>query len=116
MKNALDILRSHLQALDRLVQMANPNAAQLQAQFLATQQHFQHQVLPLGDAYPLGQPALTEMNRTLRLLAMDVAFLQAARQPITAQRRQQQLGEKLAQLLGFCDVLDTAIKSAISEE
>jgi hypothetical protein len=116
MKSALDRLRSQLQALTRLGQVANPDAPQLQAQFLAAQQHFQHQVLPLGDAYPMGQPALTEMNRTLRLLAMDVAFLQAARQPITAQQRQRQIGEKLEQLLGFCDVLDAAIKSATSEE
>jgi hypothetical protein len=36
---------------------------------------------------------------------MDVAFLQAARQSLTAQQRQQQMGDKLGQLLGFCEAL-----------
>ena len=108
MTEALGTLRSHLQALGELVQAANPSGSRLQAEFLATQQLFQHQILPLGEPHPAAQPALTEMNRTFRLLAMDVAFLQTARQSITAQQRQRQMGDKLTQLLGFCDALDQA--------
>lgn len=105
MKNALETLRSHLQTLVDLAQAANPDGRTLQTQFLLTQQHFQHQMLPWGEDLPSAQPVLTEINRTLRLLAMDVAFLQAARQSTTTQQRQRQLLEKLGQLLGFCEAM-----------
>ncbi len=106
MINALSNLRSHLHTLETLGRSANPDGGQLQAQFLLAQQHFQHQLLPST------QPVLTEINRTLRLLAMDVAFLQAARQTTTTQQRQRQLGEKVQQLLGFCTALEAAIADA----
>ncbi|MBW4463701.1 MAG: heterocyst frequency control protein PatD [Nodosilinea sp. WJT8-NPBG4] len=109
MKNALETLRSHLQTLVDLAQSANPDGRALQAQFLLAQQQFQHQMLPLGEDLPSAQPVLTEINRTLRLLAMDVAFLQTARQSTTAQQRQQQMLEKLGQLLSFCQALEQAI-------
>ncbi|MEA5450892.1 heterocyst frequency control protein PatD [Leptolyngbya sp. CCNP1308] len=113
MKKALETLRSHLQTLMALAQSANPDGGALQAQFLLTQQHFQHQMLPLGDDLPSAQPVLTEMNRTLRLLAMDVAFLQAARQSTTAQQRQRQMVEKLGQLLSFCEAMAQAIANEV---
>ncbi|MBW4484792.1 MAG: heterocyst frequency control protein PatD [Tildeniella torsiva UHER 1998/13D] len=113
MKNALETLRSHLQTLVDLAQTANPDGHALQAQFLLAQQHFQHQMLPLGDDLPSAQPVLTEINRTLRLLAMDVAFLQAARQSTTAQQRQRQMVEKLGQLLNFCEALALAIANEV---
>ncbi|HZG39821.1 MAG TPA: heterocyst frequency control protein PatD [Nodosilinea sp.] len=109
MINALSNLRSQLQSLTTLVQAANPDGQSLQAQFLLAQQQFQQQLLPLGEEMTSAQPVLTEMNRTLRLLAMDVAFLQAARQSATTQRRQRQMVEKLEQLLGFCQALEQAI-------
>ncbi|HSM80742.1 MAG TPA: heterocyst frequency control protein PatD [Nodosilinea sp.] len=112
MVTALPVLRSHLHRLSELARLANPDGHQLQAEFLAAQQHFQHQVMPLAEPYPSGQPMLTEMNRTLRLLAMDVTFLLAARQPTTAQQRQRQMGDKLTQLLGFCEALEQAIAAA----
>ena len=68
-------------------------------QVLALQQGFQGQVLPLTTAAdPQLQPILTELNRCLRLLAMDVAFWRSSREPLTQQQRQQQIGERLAQL------------------
>ncbi|WP_052050855.1 heterocyst frequency control protein PatD [Leptolyngbya sp. KIOST-1] len=106
---ALSNLRSQLQALADLARTANPSGDRLQEQFLLAQQHFQHQILPLGNEVAIAQPVITEMNRTFRLLAMDVAFLGAARQSATTQRRQRQLIEKLEQLLGFCEALDQAI-------
>jgi hypothetical protein len=45
-----------------------------------------------------------------------VAFLQAARQSLTAQQRQRQLGDKLDQLLGFCAALEQTIDPIIAEE
>lgn len=105
MTHAPETLRSHLQALATLARAPQPDGRRLQAQFLLTQQFFQHQILPLGELQPAVQPVITEMNRSLRLLAMDVAFLQAARQSITAQQRQGQMIEKLDQLLGFCEAI-----------
>lgn len=105
MTPAPETLRSHLQTLTTLASAPNPDGRQLQEQFLLAQQHFQHHILPLGESHPAVQPALTEMNRGLRLLAMDVAFLQAARQSVTTQQRQRQMLEKLEQQLGFCEVL-----------
>jgi hypothetical protein len=116
MKNALTTLRSHLQTLEALARSAHPDGARLQTQFLLTQQHCQNQLLPLGDLYPNAQPVLTEINRTFRLLAIDVAFLQAARQSLTAQQRQRQLGDKLDQLLGFCAALEQTIDPIVAEE
>jgi hypothetical protein len=106
---AVTTLRSHLHRLAEGARSPHPDPRQPQGQFLLAQQQFQQQVSPLGEAYPNAQPLLTEMNRTLRLLAMDVAFLQAARQPSTAHQRQRQLLDKLEQLLGFCDALAAAI-------
>jgi hypothetical protein len=105
MENAPETLRSHLQTLETLARAPNPDGRRLQEQFLLTQQLFQQQIMALGEPYPPVQPVLTEMNRTFRLLAMDVAFLQAARQAITAQQRQRQMIDKLEQLLGFCEAL-----------
>ncbi len=107
--DSIDSLIAYLSELLTLAQQANPDGRALQEQFLLAQQHFQAQILPLGEAASLPlQPILTEMNRTFRLLAMDIAFLQAARQPLKAQQRQHQLGEKLQQLLGFCEALQQA--------
>jgi hypothetical protein len=99
-------LTAYLCQLQTLCQRANPNGLALQEQFLLAQQHFQTQVLPLGENGSTSrQPVLTEMNRTFRLLAMDVAFLQTARQPLKAQQRQHQMDEKIQQLLAFCQAL-----------
>ncbi|MGF1567685.1 MAG: heterocyst frequency control protein PatD [Nodosilinea sp.] len=108
----LHTLQAQLQQLLADGQQANPEGDRLQNGFLTAQQHFQTQVLPhLGhpDLLPSGAPILTEMNRTFRLLAMDVAFLQAARQPATAQQRQRQLSQNIQQLLGFCEALGQAL-------
>lgn len=107
---AVQKLQAQIGDLQALGQRANPCGASLQGQFLAAQQQFQGQILPLGDRdSPHWPPILTEMNRTLRLVAMDVAFLQAARQPITVQQRQRQLLDKLQQLAGFCEALLAAL-------
>ncbi|TVP69824.1 MAG: hypothetical protein EA342_02715 [Leptolyngbya sp. LCM1.Bin17] len=109
----IQTLHTQLNQLRSVGQQANPDSQLLQQRFLEAQQQFQTQVLPLGDradAAPNLQPILTEMNRTFRLLGMDVAFLQAARQSVTAQQRQQQLGDKLQRLLDFCQALaDTGL-------
>lgn len=51
------------------------------------------------------QAVLVEIDKQLRLLAMDAVFLQAARQPATVKQRSQQIGDRLTLLLRYCDLL-----------
>lgn len=99
-------LQVQLGRLEPIVSQANPDALSLQQHFLALQQQFQGQLLGIeGDLTARVQPVLIEMNRTFRLLAMDVAFLQAARQPLTVQQRQRQMCDRIQQLQRFCQEL-----------
>ncbi len=72
---------------------------------------FQTNVLSLNyeeltpDLHYQVQSCQTEMHKQLRLLAMDVLFLQSARQVATVQQRQQQIGDRLLTLINYCDVL-----------
>ena len=101
------------QALEQLQQTAagtHLDAPRLRQSYLTVQQFFQQQIVSL-DAGDLEQDQArvlsyqTEMSKQLRLLGMDVMFLQAARQPGTASCRQQQVGDRLKTLVGYCDAL-----------
>jgi hypothetical protein len=46
-----------------------------------------------------------EIDKQLRLLAMDVSFLQAARQPATLSQRQQQIDDRLTTLQRYCEAV-----------
>jgi hypothetical protein len=107
-------LQPPLTALRDLCQRSNPDPRELQGAFLTIQQIFQQQVLPLGGEdtsdHAALQPLLTEINRTLRLMAMDIAFLQTARQPITQQQRQRQMLAKMDQLEAFITTLQQTLE------
>lgn len=118
-----DRLDAQLTALTAALQQSNPDTRVLQSQFLTLQQAVQQAVLPLAMEDTLApatrsqiQPLLTEMNRTLRLLGMDVAFLQTAKQPLKVQQRQQQMGQRLEQLSGFCQGLKAALADAVKAD
>lgn len=99
-------LRSQLTQCHNLSQVSLPEETHLYRQLLALQQSFQRQVLPLETtADPTLQPILTEINRSLRLLAVDVSFWRSSRQPITQHQRQQQMGVRLTQLGQFLEML-----------
>ncbi|MEB3289919.1 MAG: heterocyst frequency control protein PatD [Leptolyngbya sp.] len=112
MSRPSQVFQDHLDSVSALCHQANPDPRALQGQFLALQQTFQREVLPLslGHAAHL-QPLLTEMNRALRLIAMDVAFLQTARQPQTRHQRQHQMLARLTQLATFTATLDQSLNS-----
>ena len=46
-----------------------------------------------------------EIDKQLRLLSMDVMFLQAAKQPSTAEQRLNHMRDRLTLLLRYCDGL-----------
>lgn len=83
----------------------------LRQSFLEVQKFFQQQIVSLdaGDLEPDTEPRVrsyqTEMSKQLRLLGMDVLFLQAARQPGTAKGRQLQLSDRIQTLQRYCDAI-----------
>ncbi len=102
------------QALEQLQQAATSvqlDAPGLQQSYLETQKFFQQQIVSLdaGELEPADEPRVrsyqTEMSKQLRILGMDVMFLQAARQPGTATGRQLQLRDRIQTLISYCDVL-----------
>lgn len=102
------------QALEQLQQTAagiELDARGLRQSSLEAQQFFQQQIVSLdaGDLEPALEPRVrsyqTEMSKQLRLLGMDVMFLQAARQPETAACRQEQLSHRIQTLISYCNAL-----------
>jgi len=101
-----------LETLESSVGMANINGRSLQQQFLQAQQFYQTQLLPTLLASPSAEGLVTyqtEINRALRLLGMDVSFLQSAKNSLTLQKRQAQMQQRLTTLLEFCRGLQGAI-------
>ncbi|MBN3874219.1 MULTISPECIES: heterocyst frequency control protein PatD [unclassified Nostoc] len=78
------------------------------------QQFFRQQIVPLadvgdeaslqGEAWRV-QSYQTEMSKQLRLLEIDVMFLQGARQASTAQTRLQAISDRLTTLIQYCDAI-----------
>ena len=85
------------------------DALTLHGSFLEAQHFFQQQIVRLdaGDLEAGDESRVrsyqTEISKQLRLLGMDVKFLQAARQQETVKARQIQLLERLKMLQGYCD-------------
>lgn len=99
-------LRSQLIHCHHLTQSSPPGETDLYLKVLALHQGFQRQTLPLeASADPDLRPILTEINRSLRLLALDVAFWRSSRQTTTQRQRRQQIGARLAQLGQFLEML-----------
>lgn len=81
----------------------------LQAALKHLQQQFQSDILTLdlsqldGATAHQVQAFQIEMDKQVRLLGVDALFLQAARQSATAAQRQQQMRDRLAMLIRYCD-------------
>lgn len=87
----------------------HPEQAQLKEKFQKVQQGFQEQIARLsGDGLdpavaPRWQSLQTEIHRQMRLLEMDLIFLQASRQSATAQTRQAAMNNRIKTLIGYCE-------------
>jgi len=113
-------LQQHLVAMQAMVSQdrlaitensASLPISDLQNSFQAAQQHFQQHILTPSTALELDahlQSIQTEINRHLRLLSTDLAFLRSSRQPNTQQQRLQQVSDRLTHLLDFCQGILTA--------
>jgi len=90
---------------------APTGVANLRSLFHQLQAQFQQQVATLDlsgleGAIAAQIPALhTEMAKQLRLLSMDILFLQTARQPETVRQRTEQMGDRLRLLMRYCDAV-----------
>lgn len=101
-------LQQVMQTLEDLrsrAQSANPDGRSLQHRFLTAQQICQQTLLPEAMVRSHLVPHATEITRALRLLAMDVSFLQASRQPMTRQKRQAEICDRCDRLLGYCQAM-----------
>lgn len=100
-----------LEQMQQTIAMPLPELPRLQQSLLEVQQFFQQIVrsLSINDLGPADaarvQSYQTEMSKQLRLLGMDVMFLQAARQSETIQQRQAQVSDRLQTLIGYCEAL-----------
>ncbi|MEL7314302.1 MAG: heterocyst frequency control protein PatD [Cyanobacteria bacterium J06559_3] len=100
----LDAFIALLEGLKNSVGQANIDGRSLQQDFLTAQQLYHQQLLPTLMASPKATALMTyqtEINRALRLLGMDVSFLQTAKNPMTVQKRQAQMQQRLQTLLEF---------------
>jgi len=102
----------NLKVLQTSAATANVDGRSLQQQFLETQQLYHQQLLPTLVESPAAASLITyqtEINRALRLLGMDVTFLQSAKNPVTQQKRQAQMQQRLQTLLEFSQGLQAEL-------
>ncbi|BAT51276.1 hypothetical protein NOS3756_01990 [Nostoc sp. NIES-3756] len=71
----------------------------------ALKQLFGQEIAPIAEDDWRIQSYKTEISKQLRLLEVDVMFLQGARQPATAQTRLNVIGDRLNTLIQYCDAI-----------
>ncbi|PSB23662.1 hypothetical protein C7B82_30405 [Stenomitos frigidus ULC18] len=97
--------------MDQILAVSNDTELALKSKAMALQQFFREQILSLqlDELAPAVQHWVqsyhVEIDKQLRLLAMDIMFLQAARQSVTAEQRRQQIRDRLTTLQRYCDGL-----------
>lgn len=70
---------------------------------LSLQKFFQTQIQPIESENYQVRSLLVEINKQMRLLGMDLLFLQTAKQPETVQQRISQLHDRLDLLTKYCE-------------
>ncbi len=100
-----------LERLQTLISQPEFDRSTLKAEALTVQQFFQDQVrsLDLEALDPtVGQRSHSfhvEINKQLRLLAIDAMSLQTAKQSATSQQRLGQVSDRVSTLIRYCDAL-----------
>lgn len=103
-------LKLALERLNAELADAEVNPTALKTTFLEFQQYFQSQLLDAtgeessGVAEPI-RSYTVEIDKQLRLLGIDLTFLQVARKSGTQEQRQQQIRDRLSLLLTYCDAV-----------
>lgn len=106
--------RSFQQALRQISDLLSQHTVDhtvLKRSVTELQQYFQTQILTLNMTTLTAsleqhiQSIHVEMNKQLRMLAMDLMFLQTARQAPTVTQRLQQIGDRLDMLQRYCETI-----------
>ncbi|MCL6434265.1 MAG: heterocyst frequency control protein PatD [Leptolyngbyaceae cyanobacterium HOT.MB2.61] len=99
-----------LRLMDETVKQGNDGSG-LKSEVTKLQQFFQTKILILNtnelppEVEQRVQSYQVEIDKQLRLLGMDVMFLQAARQARTGEQRRKQVGDRILTLMRYCDAL-----------
>jgi hypothetical protein len=102
------------QILEQVSQMSSHTSCDgsvLKPKLTELQQFFQDQILSLNadeldsEVEHQVQSYQVEMNKQLRLLGMDVLFLQAAQQAATTKQRRSQVNDRLKTLIRYCEAV-----------
>ncbi|MEH1944375.1 MAG: heterocyst frequency control protein PatD [Nostoc sp.] len=116
----MSLNREKYQALVTLLEQLRSDATttqivapELRQRVTSLQQFFRQQIVPLADVGETSSQAedwrvqsyQTEMSKQLRLLEIDVMFLQGARQASTAQTRLKTISDRLTTLIQYCDAI-----------
>ncbi|MBD2465046.1 heterocyst frequency control protein PatD [Oscillatoria sp. FACHB-1407] len=113
-RQSYEALQQTLQQLQASITVENPDLKGFRAMLQTAKTQFQQQILTLDpeqleeedSAIALRlQSIQTEISKQLRLLDMDLLFLQTARQPATVQQRYVQIGDRLTTLIRYCEVV-----------
>ncbi|MBW4509273.1 MAG: heterocyst frequency control protein PatD [Scytonematopsis contorta HA4267-MV1] len=102
---------SLLQGLHSDVTEEKLDAITLRGRIVELQQFFGQQIVPDAEndistqSDSREQSYRTEMSKQLRLLEIDVMFLQGARQVSTAQTRVNTIKERLTTLIRYCEAV-----------
>ena len=106
--NSYEEFLAALEQLQQTVSLTNPiDKTTLEKSFPQVQQLFFGKILNLSneDLAPATaselQSYLTEIHRQMRLLQMDVLFLQASRQVTTANSRQATISDRIKMLINY---------------
>ena len=89
----------------------NGEVAEIKAGCRQVQEIFQAQIATLnGNDLDISQVSRwqsfqTEIYKQLRLLEMDVTFLQASRQLDTIQKRQEAISDRITMIIAYCEAI-----------
>lgn len=103
--------KQSLEQFSRMLSQDAGNAAQLKSAVAELKHWFQTQIVSISLDDLTASMAhqvrsyQVEMDKQLRLLSMDVMFLQAARQAETSAQRQAQVYDRLNTLIRYCEAL-----------
>jgi hypothetical protein len=105
-----NLFATQLKQLHSEIAATQLNATEIRQRMISLQNFFQQQIVPLvnEDTSSLNkriQSFSTEISKQLRLLEVDIMFLQGARQTSTAKGRLDAIGNRLTTLIEYCNAI-----------
>ncbi|MFM8007714.1 MAG: heterocyst frequency control protein PatD, partial [Dolichospermum sp.] len=98
-------LATFLDELQTNVTINQLDIHQLRLNFTKLQTFFLHQIVPLVDDNSQQLSYKTEISKQLRLLEVDIMFLQGARHSTTLQARLKNIEERINTLIRYCQAI-----------